>query len=93
MEFVKVHNIKGTSDRKPKGYNSWKDFWIDKTGRSWKSCCAICNNNAEVGAHVQKDGNNTENYWYIIPLCKACNAKKDSFLIWDQDLQRLTDTD
>jgi hypothetical protein len=30
---------------------------------------------AEVGAHVQKDSA-TDKSWYIVPLCKAHNARK-----------------
>ena len=94
-----VHNIRGTSDRKPKnGYDTWIEFWKKKQGYSPYRCgCKTCWESLNlVGAHVQKSGNNTEDYWYILPLCKKHNNpnNKESFEISDpDDLVRITDND
>jgi len=88
-----VHNIKGTSDRDPKGYSSWLEFWEDKKGKTKSLCSNLhCANKLEVGAHVQKDGA-TDKHWYITPLCKPCNNKKESFYVSDDDLVRVTEDD
>lgn len=94
---VLVHNIKGTSDRKPQGkYDSWLDFWEKKKGTrsglcSCKDCCRI----AEVGGHVQQHGSETDYYWYIVPLCKKCNSAQNTepFSVNVSDLVRITKED
>lgn len=92
-----VHNIKGTSDRKPYGeYDSWLDFWEKKKDDLSFTCsCKGCKELAEVGGHVQKHGNNTRNYWYIIPLCKKCNNPYNTkpFEVNERDLVRITEDD
>lgn len=91
-----VHNIKGTSDRKPYGYSSWIRFWLDKKTCGTTTLCPCCNKNSwEVGGHVQKHGSNTRNYWYIIPLCKKCNNPYNTvpFDVSENQLVRVTEDD
>jgi len=90
--YTTVRNIIGTTDNKPNGYNSWLDFWHDKTKRLPSFCsCDDCSSSAEVGAHVQEPGNNTSDKWYIVPLCKKCNKKSDSFKVLSINLVPVRD--
>lgn len=90
-----VHNIKGTSDRKPNGeFDSWLDFWEKKKNEVSIYCSRkSCDNISEVGGHVQEHGKNTRNYWYIVPLCKKCNNINNtgSFEVSDDQLVRITE--
>lgn len=90
-----VHNIKGTSDRKPYGiYDSWLDFWEKQKDDISVFCsCKDCNEISEVGGHVQKHGNDTEDYWYIVQLCKKCNNPHNikPFEVSTKDLVRVTE--
>lgn len=89
-----VHNIKGTSDRRPKGeFDSWLDFWEKRTNKISSWCARKgCDNISEVGGHVQEHGKSTRNYWYIVPLCKKCNNSynETSFEVSDDQLVRIT---
>jgi len=71
---MRVKNINGTSANTCK-CGSWLDHWKNYSGRSVPSLCSTesCVNGPEVGAHVQKDVA-WDNSWYIVPLCKTCNA-------------------
>lgn len=72
---MKVKNINGTSQNTCK-CGSWLDHWKNFSGQTLPSYCPEerCLGKPEVGAHVQKD-NSSDASWYIIPLCKSCNAK------------------
>lgn len=76
---MRVKNINGTSDSKAYGYDSWKDFWIAKSGQLWPYYCVVygCMERAVLGAHVKKVGSN-DNSWYIIPACSHHNNDKDA---------------
>lgn len=78
---MKVRNINGTSDNSC-SCGSWLDHWKKFSGQSIPSYCPTdkCLNKPEVGAHVQVDSYYDSN-WYIIPLCKTCNAQKNKDLI------------
>ncbi len=80
---MKVQNIKGSSkvsEKPPRGYSSWLDYWEVnanrklKTGTKYK--CPACGKAFERenfdGCHVQKV-DSTNSKWYIIPLCDSCN--------------------
>lgn len=87
-----VKNLNGTSDREPKGFNSWKEFWEDKKGKSFDYCSNLeCCEIAEVGAHVQKVGYEESKEWYIVPLCKGCNNKSNKFKVDRCCLAEVTD--
>jgi hypothetical protein len=72
---MRVKNINGTSQNVCK-CGSWLDHWKNFSGQALPTYCPekTCTGKPEVGAHVQKD-NSTDNAWYIVPLCKTCNAK------------------
>ena len=72
-----VRNIKSTSDDKPFGYKSWKDYWIKNTGQKWPKKCRIhgCTSSAFAGAHVNVKGYQEP---FIIPLCRSCNSGYNS---------------
>lgn len=91
-----VHNIKGTSNRNPKGYESWIRFWLDNKTCGTTTLCACCNKESwEVGGHVQEHGNHTRDYWYIVPLCKKCNNINNTtpFTVPQNQLVRVTKND
>ena len=70
-------NKNGTSERSCK-CGSWKAHWENNSSKPWPiSCCASdCNGTAEVGAHVINSDCSGE---WIVPLCKACNNRTDTF--------------
>lgn len=93
-----VHNIKGTSDREPYGYDSWIDFWKSKKGSNPTYCnCENCTEDKDlVGGHVQEDGEDTRDFWYILPLCRKHNhfTNTKPFKVFDEkDLIRITEDD
>lgn len=70
---VQVKNLNGTADRKPKHYDSWREFWDCHTMEPWPDKCTCCGENtATVGGHVHLVG---DNKFYIIPMCKQCNGQ------------------
>lgn len=79
---IKVKNINGTSNNKC-NCSSWLQHW-EKFSKKNAGLCVerICRQNAEHGAHVQKDDEN-DNNWYIIPLCASHNLKADELQIMD----------
>lgn len=74
MAIVKVKNLNGTSKYKTKSGKAWLDEWeeIKKRPASycWRDGCVKSTD--LVGAHVKTLDSGK---WYIIPLCKECNAK------------------
>ena len=85
--LVKVKNLQNTASRSPVGYESWKDYWIAKSGRLWPYYCAAsgCMERAEVGAHV-KMVNGLDNRWFIVPLCFRHNNDHDAEFYVDYSL-------
>ena len=92
-KMVKVKNLHSTSDRKPKNYSSWKEFWKAKKGY-WPNECSAgdCSGSADVGAHVKKV-NSDDNKWYIVPLCSGCNNRTDEFNVPEFRLVPVNDND
>ena len=85
---MKIKNIKGSSkvsEKSPKGYSSWLDYWEQnvnftlKPGDKYK--CPACGKSFTRdnfdGCHVQKV-DSTDQKWYIIPLCDSCNHRIDT---------------
>jgi hypothetical protein len=72
-EKDQVKNIEGTHACVPKGFKTWKRYWIHETGRDWPKKCRIsgCSELAIGGGHVHIHGHSTE--VYIIPMCNTCN--------------------
>lgn len=72
---MKINNINGTSDNTCK-CGSWLNHWKNYSGQSLPSYCPEekCTQKPEVGAHVQRDSS-SDRSWYIVPLCKAHNAR------------------
>ena len=90
MEEVK--NLKRTSGRKPRKFSSWQEFWEHYKKHPFRDCsCAGCKAPAVVGAHVFKMDPEATKEWYIVPLCKSCNKKKDAFYVREYDLVSLYD--
>jgi hypothetical protein len=82
--MIAVHNLNNTGNKNPPaGYSSWRLWWQTQTGKMFCLCSRVgCNNFADVGAHVQKEGS-ADKSWYIVPLCTACNniSSKEAFLV------------
>lgn len=57
---------------------SWKQHWINNSGREWPDKCSVagCNNTATLGAHVYNKNVSGEK---IIPACDSCNKKTGEF--------------
>jgi len=72
---MKVNNVNGTTGNVCK-CGSWLEHWKKFSGQSVPSYCPekSCTKKPEVGAHIQRD-TSADKGWYIIPLCKDCNAK------------------
>ena len=70
-------NKKGTGGRSCK-CGSWKNHWINNTGKSWQSTCSIagCNNPATLGAHIINSSVSGEK---IVPACDSCNKLDGEF--------------
>ncbi len=81
---MKVKNLNGTSGNTC-NCGSWLQHWKNYSGQTANKCVVNnCGNNPEVGGHVQKDSLLDQN-WYIIPICKTCNAKRGQDLdIYDK---------
>ncbi len=77
-ENDQVRNIEGTHACAPRGSNSWKQYWLQKTRRVWPQRCRIfgCTNSAYGGGHVHINGYSTE--VYIIPMCNPCNNPQNN---------------
>jgi hypothetical protein len=82
---MRVKNLNGTTQRTCK-CGSWLKHW-ENFGGCFATICSVdgCNNDAEVGGHVQKVG--SDNKWYIIPLCKSCNNKRGEELEIDDNTE------
>ncbi|MBN3059738.1 hypothetical protein ABRP70_12330 [Pectobacterium odoriferum] len=81
---MKIKNLNHTTG-KTCSCGSWLKHWENITCQKSSYCGnGGCTNNAEVGAHVKKSGNN-DNAHYIVPLCKECNKKSstEEFLLWE----------
>lgn len=75
-----VKNVNGSSRfSAPAGYTSWLDYWESESGEQALYCSADrCYGTDLVGAHVQKAYSDDQS-WYIVPLCKSCNQRTDTF--------------
>jgi len=57
---------------------SWKQHWIDSTGRSWPDKCSVssCSNEPTIGAHIM---NENVSGVKIVPMCPSCYEKTSAF--------------
>lgn len=87
---ILVRNSDNTSSlRPPFPYDSWLEYWeskMEKINDEYFFPCFACGvwvSRSELdGCHVQKvDGPSGK--MYIIPLCSACNHRKDVFWVND----------
>ncbi|MCG6169732.1 hypothetical protein [Leptospira sanjuanensis] len=84
---MKIKNINGTSDNTCK-CPSWLAHWEKFSTQKIPAYCSVenCSNKPEVGAHVQR-GDVVDFNWYIIPLCKEHNGKKNETLTIDSSIK------
>lgn len=78
--FIKVKHMVGTANWKPKEYDSWKQFWEDKSSLNFPSeteKCACCHEDTNpddfVGSHIYEVAD--KNKMYIYPICNDCNLR------------------
>jgi hypothetical protein len=78
---MKLKNVPNTSG-KTCACGTWLDHWKKFSKQTPPTYCPAdgCLEKAEVGAHVQKDGDNST---YIVPLCKKHNADTGTFVVPD----------
>lgn len=70
-----VKNINGTASRNCR-CGSWIQHWRNYSGQIATECRARnCSRKDLVGAHVQKDVSNNNN-WYIVPFCNLHNQSR-----------------
>jgi hypothetical protein len=70
-------NKAGTGNRSCR-CGSWKQHWINATGKSWPKKCSIagCDNDATLGAHIV---NSKVSGGKIAPACDSCNKLSGEF--------------
>ena len=91
-EVVTVKNINHGTDQNTNYINQWETY----TGKSLCGCANInCENHASydalVGGHVKIMGD-TDNRWYITPLCHSCNGKDEfEMVVYKENLALLTE--
>lgn len=94
---IEVKNANGTSRfNPPTGYSSWLEYWENMSKKSLStkeqyscSCCDQATSKGDFcGAHVQKT-NSSSREMYIIPICRRCNGRNNTFRI-DEDLLKPT---
>lgn len=86
MSFYKVHNL-----REGGKSGNWLEYWEKATGTKAGKCHKIgCTQQATDGAHVQLD-DPSDNRWYIVPLCHACNCQFGKHFIVRGPLVAVTD--
>jgi len=89
---MKVKNLNNTGNRRsPAGYLSWFDFWQRQKNSYGNTICrnTRCRTHAEVGGHVYSPDGRTSNHWYIVAICKSCNALSVPYDVNLSDLVRI----
>jgi hypothetical protein len=82
-DYIFVKSANGTSDEKAIffGYNSWREYWKDKTKFKFSEAGSVCPNckkkfdskeHKRVGGHVIIKGDLTKRE-YITIICSHCN--------------------
>ena len=74
---ISVTHCIGSSDEDAQkyGYDSWIDYWKEKSKKPLPESCPCCHkpltlDKIIVGAHVMDTNNNN---YYIMPCCNNCN--------------------
>ena len=79
-----VKNLNNTAKNKCK-CGKWFKHWKKFSKMTIKNCVVVgCQNIAEHGGHVQIGTKSNE--WFIIPICRKCNAKKGEYLNIDSNI-------
>lgn len=89
---VKVKNL----NHQPDENSTLLQDWEEVTGRTATYCANLnCPNRqvhpALVGGHVYKVGDDTDDNWYITPLCHMCNSQfnVDEMEVYERNLVKL----
>ena len=88
---VKVKNINGTARFKEPscGCKTWLEHWVQNSGYNLKDFCRRCHSHVVkdelVGGHVMKV-NSADKDYYIVPICRKCNGKKDKIFEVEEEI-------
>jgi len=87
--MAKVRILHGANIMLPPNFESWNHWWEAKKNKKLGKCSnVVCNNEATVCVHVQReDFSNTK--WEVAPLCEKCSKIKGSLFVNDIDLQEI----
>ena len=86
--MAKIKNINGVAQHTTNcNCGNWLNHWEKHSGRKCPTFCIVCVldclDKAAVGALVQK-ANDTDDRWYIAPLCQTHAASKNAeFIIYN----------
>lgn len=71
---------KGGTGSRSCNCGSWKQHWINVSGKSWPKKCSIqnCTNDATLGAHIINSSVSGEK---IVPVCDSCNKLSGEFTL------------
>lgn len=76
---ISFNNLNGTADNQCK-CDSWIEHYKNFSDGQPIICSVVkCDGFATYGGHVQK-ANAKDNHWYIVPLCRHCNTRKNQEL-------------
>ena len=71
-------NKGGTGDRVCTTCGTWKQHWINRSGKTWPTACSVegCYESPTVGAHIYHPDVTGEK---IVPMCTSCNGLGSGF--------------
>lgn len=71
---------KGGTGGRSCGCGSWKQHWLNCTGKSWPDACSIsgCNSTPTLGGHIYNSEVMGER---IAPICDSCNKLSGTFTL------------
>lgn len=67
-------NKGGTGERSNCKCGTWKQHWINCSGKTWPIFCSVegCSESATLGGHIYNSSASGE---YIAPMCSKCNRR------------------
>ena len=73
---MRVKNKTGTHACLPRGYKSWKKYYMDGYHREWPETCRVsfCSQPAKGGAHVDVEWKRGV---FIVPMCEHHNTAQN----------------
>jgi hypothetical protein len=81
---VVVRNVINSSDHRCGRCSDWLEHW-ERAKQCKATVCAACGAPATDGGHVVKRFG-PDRSWWITPLCRSCNQRRDDFTVYEADL-------